>query len=131
MTKRSERGMALSVVVLMLAVLAILIPLMVQWIQKEAKDTVRESKKTTSFHLAEVGQDRGAWKLRESDTVWSNAVAGLTLTNYDGSFEFVDVPGGSYKVQFTPGPGPAQVTILSKGKAANTTEVRAIRAVYT
>src|SRR5690348_13087402 len=116
--------MALSLVVLLVAVIGILVPMLVSWIMKEAKDTARESKKTTSYHLAEVGQDRGAWKLRESDTVWSNAVAGTTIANYDGTHEFTDEPSGKYKIQFIVGPGPGQVTILSKGEASNTSEIR-------
>src|SRR5690349_7891558 len=106
--------MALTAVIFMMLLLAVFVPLFIQWMQKESKDSVRETKKTGAFHLAEVGQDRGAWKLRESNTIWTNAVNGVTVTNYDGLVEFTDLqPQGNYKIKFTPGPGTNQVTVLS------------------
>lgn len=129
MIKR-EKGFILVAAMLALIVLGILIPYLIMMMRKDSKDMVSEKKKSTSFQLAEAGQDRGAWKLRESDTVWNNAVGGTTIPNYDGTMEFTDVSGGSYKVQFSTGPGVKQVTVLSKGKAIGTTDIRAIKAIY-
>jgi len=111
------RGFVLPGVLMILMLLLVFIPAFVWFIQKDTKATVAEVKKDKSLHLAEIGQDRGAWKLRESDTIWNNALGGTAVSNYDGTTEFTEVAGGRYKIQFSAGPGPGEVTVLSKGKA--------------
>lgn len=128
---RSRRGWALVMALLLLMVLGVLIPALVRLAQKDSKDTVSSAKKTTALQLAEAGQDRGAWKLRESDQIWTDATTGVPIPNYDDDTTFTDVPGGSYKIQIGTGPTPGTVMILAKGQTTGQTDVRAIKAVYT
>jgi hypothetical protein len=128
--KLNQSGYILATSILVLAILAILIPSLVYLSQKDAKDSVGVVKKTTAFQVAEAGQDRGIWKLRESDTIWTNAIGTVTLAGYNDDVVYTDVVGGTYKIKFTPGPATGQVTVLSKGRANGNTDVRAISAVY-
>jgi hypothetical protein len=128
--RNGMKGMLFVAVVLALTVLGILIPALITYLQKESKDAVGEKRKTTALQLAEAGQDRGAWKLRESDTIWNNAVAGSTLTGYNFDTVYADVSGGSYKIQFSPGSVSGQVKVVSKGQTSGSTEIRTIEAIY-
>ncbi len=129
--KRKNSGYVLVVIVLSLTLLAILVPGLIKLIQKDSKDSHGANKKTTAFQLAEAGQDRGAWKLRESDAVWTNAVGGGTTSGYDNSVIYTEVAGGKYKILIEDGPAPGQVTITSKGMADNDTDdIRAIKGIY-
>lgn len=126
---RSE-GFILPSVVLALTLLLIIVPMLILFIQKDSKDAQSLGKKNNSFQLAEAGQDRGAWKLRESDTVWTNAISSTTITGYNNDITYSDVAGGQYKILFAAGPAPGQVTVISKGLATGTNDVRAIEGVY-
>jgi hypothetical protein len=128
--KKKNTGYVLAGAILVLAVLAILIPSILLLTQKDAKDSVAIDLKTKAFQLAEAGQDRGIWKLRESDTTWANAVAGTIISGYHDDVVYADVNGGTYKIKFVAGPAPGQVTVISKGKATNSTDVRAISGIY-
>lgn len=119
------------VVLLCLTLLAIIVPALVMSIKTEAKNTVSEKLKTTSLHLAEVGQDRGAWKIRESDDVWETILADDPISGYDNDVEHEDVDGGVYKIDLSSGPGDDQVTVVSKGKANGSDQIRIIEAIYT
>jgi len=130
MINKRQRGLALVMAILILVVLGILIPLLVRLLQKESKDAVNSGKKTQALHMAEAGQDRGAWKLRESDDIWTNAIAGVALAGYNNDVIYSDVAGGQYKIQITTGPTVGTVAVIAKGRATGTTEVRAIQAVY-
>jgi hypothetical protein len=131
MIKKSNGGMVLAAVILILLVLGILVPALVRSIHKESQDTVKSGKKTVALQMAEAGQDRGAWKLRESDDLWDQAAAGTPITDYNNDRTFTDVSGGEYKIQITTGTVVGTVVVISKGRATGTTDVRAIRAVYT
>lgn len=130
MTNQSNRGWALPTALLLLMMLGILIPALVRSIQKESTDTVSSTKKTVSLQLAEAGQDRGAWKLRESDAIWNQVVAGGTLQYYNNDRTYTDVDGGEYKIHITTGPVVGTVKVVSRGRATGTEDVRAIEAVY-
>jgi len=98
--------------------------------QQNSVQTQDASKKNKSFQLAEAGQDRASWKLRESDSTW-NIVAGTgTLINYNNDYVYTDVAGGSYKIKISSGPSIGKVTVISKGMAKGSTAVRAIKGIY-
>lgn len=131
MKKKNKKGFALAGIILVLAVIVILIPAFIGLIKKEAKSTNDESMSLKAFHLAESGQDRGIWKLRESAETWNDAVAGTSITGYAGDVEYAGPQNeGIYKIIFSSGPAANQVTIISKGKANDSNHVRAIRAIY-
>lgn len=127
---RRTSGSVLVGILMALLLVGMIVPALVLRIQKESKDTVREKRKTTALQLAEAGQDRGAWKLRESGQVWLDALDGIVPSGYDGISEFTDVAGGRYKIHISSGPAPDEVTVVSKGRATDAEEVRAIEAVY-
>lgn len=126
--KKHLKGGVLIGVLLALILLSLLIPLLVMRIQRESKQTIREVKKTTSFQLAEAGQDRGAWKLRESNIIWKNLMDGIHIAGYNNDMEYTDVDGGTYKIAISSFNDMA--VVVSKGRAKGTNEVRAIRAIY-
>src|SRR5262245_56208377 len=133
MIRRHDRGPSGFIVVtlvLVMTVLAIIIPALVLLVRKDSKDSVQTTKKTTALQVAEAGQDRAAWKLRESDIVWSSATAGYTITGYHNDTEHVDVPGGKYKILISTSADAGAVEVISKGKADGSDEVRAIKAKY-
>lgn len=129
-SRRSESGVALVMALMILLVLGILVPSLILLQQKDVKDTVSSGRKTTSLQLAEAGQDRAAWKLRESDETFADAAAGTNLAGYNDDQTYTDVNGGQYKVNINPGPGVSQVTVIAKGKADGADDVRAIQAIY-
>jgi len=50
--------------------------------------------------------------------MWINAAKGIPPPDYDGTHEFTDMPGGTYKIFITSSAGTGfaqQVIILSKG----------------
>src|SRR5262245_33013431 len=104
MIRKSQRGIALAMAILIMLVLGVLIPMIIRMVQKDAKDTVKSGLKTLSLQVAEAGQDRGAWKLRESDVMWSTAAAGATISDYHDDKVYTDVAGGEYKILITSGP---------------------------
>jgi len=115
---------------MIMVVLSILIPAMINLVRKDSKDNQRESKKSKSLHLAEAGLDRGAWKLRESADIWTTASSGTAISGYNNDVEYTDIEGGRYKIRILSGPSTNEVTVIAKGKADGSDEIRAIQAVF-
>lgn len=126
----NKKGGVLIGAVLALILVGLIVPALILRIQRESRDTNKEKKKTTALQLAEAGQDRGAWKLRESGDMWVDASSGVVISGYNDDLEYGDIQGGRYKIDISSGPSADQVTIISKGKATGETDIRAIRAIY-
>lgn len=130
-SRRAQRaGQVLAGVVLVLVLLMILVPAMVNWVQQEAKISVKDMKSTAAFNLAEAAIDRGMWKLKSTTTTWRDAADGTVIAGYNFDTTYTDVPGGTYRVRFTSGPATNQVTVVGEGRDALRKEVRAIQAVF-
>ncbi|MBN1823759.1 MAG: hypothetical protein JW803_05515 [Endomicrobiales bacterium] len=128
--KKKEKGQILIVVLIGLVLMGIFIPALVNYIQQEARWTVKERKSSLAFHLAESGIDRGIWKIKESTSTWAAvAVNGTAIPNYSFDKTYRDVEGGVYRIRFSSGPDTNEATIIAEGKDASSQEVRAIRCV--
>ncbi|MCB4756709.1 MAG: hypothetical protein LHV69_06710 [Elusimicrobia bacterium] len=127
---KKQKGFTMVTALLIISLLLVFVPTLIYLIQHEGKLTVHQRKKTTAFHLSEAGQDRGIWKLRESSTIWNNAVSSTPVTGYEDDVEYADISGGVYKIDFQSGPGTGEVTVISKGKASASSDVQAVKGVY-
>jgi Tfp pilus assembly protein PilX len=127
-----ERGQVLAGVILMIMLLLIIVPAMVQWVQIESKASVKNSKSTTAFNLAEAAAERGMWKLKSSTTTFANAQNAVTISGYDLNTTYTDVSGGTYRIGFTSGVYNSEsvVIVQGEGRDANKKEIRALQAIY-
>ena len=126
----SRSGFALVVVIMLVAILAVMVPAMVQWTMEEGRASTRQKASTKTFHLAEAALDRGYWKLLESQANWTATSSG-TISGYNFDKNYADISGGEYAIQISSYPGDAEKRIVEGvGKDASTGEVRRIRAVY-
>ncbi|MEK7720790.1 MAG: hypothetical protein AAB359_00205, partial [Elusimicrobiota bacterium] len=126
-----RRGqMAIMLVIGTLLFLLITIPLLDRYVKNEAKWSVKEKKSTTAFHLAEAGIDRAVWKLNERSSYWDYASTGTVFAGYNNDKTYTDLPGGSYRVKISSGSAPRQIKIMSTGRDASSSDLRAIEALY-
>jgi len=126
----NRKANILVISILITLVAAIIIPLMIMHIQNESKWTLKESRSTTAYHLAEAGQDKAVWYLAQSQTHWMDALSGNPISGYNGDVQYSDISGGLYTIKITSGPLAYQVTVITKGRDTSTNEVRTIKAVY-
>lgn len=127
---RPQRGQALIVAILLVTVALILVPLLVMYVQNEAKWTIKQSRSSSAYHLAEAGQDRAIFYLVQSTANWAAAIAGTAVSGYNGDVQYSDVAGGLYTISIASGPLSYQATVITKGRDSTTNEMRAIQAIY-
>jgi hypothetical protein len=126
---RSSGQMVVGAIAVLLIV-AIFMPLVINFIRDESRWAVKQKRTTSAFHLAEAGIDRGVWKLTESEAAWNTAAAGAPIAGYNDDLEYTDVPGGVYKIHFSTTGLPGRVMVTAKGRDASDAEVRAVQAVF-
>jgi hypothetical protein len=127
---RGQKGQILAGVVMISAVLLIIVPAMVYWVQQDMRASVKDRKTTAAFNLAEAGVDRAYWKLKSSTSTWAAARAGVPISGYAFDQSYRDVAGGVYRVSVTSGPLPEQVTVVAEGRDNQRQQIRAVRALY-
>lgn len=130
-TRASQKGQTLVIVLMTLTVIGILIPAIVFWTRQEAFWSVHEQKSSIAFNLADSGIERGMWKLKSSTSTWTMAAKGQVITGFNFDVTYKDMPGGLYRIKFSSGPARSQVTITAEGKDIDSSETRAIKAIYT
>lgn len=126
-----RKGFLLVGVVLLLALLLIVVPVMVKWVQQDTKMSVKDQKSNAAFSLAEAAVDRGYWKVKGSTTPFALVSAGSTLTGYNFDVSYNDISGGKYRIDITSGPLDTQFTVYGEGKDNVTGQTRALKVVYT
>ena len=126
----SERGQTLAIAVMLVTVALILVPLLVMYVQNEAKWTVKQARSNTAYHLAEAGQDRAVFFLVQSTANWAAAIAGTPSAGYNGDVQYSDIAGGLYTIRITSGPLSYQATVTVKGRDTSSSEVRTVKAIY-
>jgi len=114
----------------MLVILAIMVPAMVLWIQRETVFASKQSHNTVAFHLAEAGVEKAYLYVSLSTITWSRIQAGQAQTDYSFDKSYNDITGGTYAISITSGPGTEQVTIVTVGRDKYNKETRALRVVY-
>ncbi len=127
-----ERGQVLAGVIMLMLVILIMVPALVQWVQIDAKASVKNQKTTTAFNLAEAAVERGMWKLKSSTSTFAqvqNGGAGLTGYSFDTTYTDVS---GSYRISLTSTTylGSAAVTVWGEGRDTSKGERRSVQAVY-
>ena len=127
---KNKKGFILPTVILVFVFLALIIPMIVKWIQSDTKISVKDQKSSLAFNLAEAALDRGYWKLKSSTTTFGGVIAGGALAGYRFDTTYHDVPGGSYRMFLSSGPQSGKVTIIGEGRDVNNKETRAIQVVY-
>ncbi|MCX5797376.1 MAG: hypothetical protein NTY77_17940 [Elusimicrobia bacterium] len=125
----SARGQVLAGVVILLALMLIIVPTLVLWVQRDTLHSVKNRQSTTAFNLAEAAVDRGVWKLASSTYTWSEAAAGHTISGYNFDVTYADVPGGTYRIKFSAAAG-GQVQLWGEGRDALRKETRSIQVVF-
>jgi len=128
--KNSQKGQLIISVIGILLFLMVIIPALIFWVNNQAKWSVKQQKTTTAFNLAEAAIDRGVWKLKSSTGTWDQASKGIVITGYNFDVVYKDIPNGEYRIKFSSGPNPKEVTIYGEGKDLTSQEIRAIKAVY-
>lgn len=116
-----------------IAVLMILLPVLVSWLSRDMKMSIKTHKSTIAFNLAEAGVDRGMWKLKSSTSTFAQANEGTAIAGYDFNTAYSDIndgKDGTYRIKFSSGPGTRDVTITAEGRDISLKNVRAIKAVY-
>lgn len=123
------KGNVILTVVLIMAVFAILIPVIVLYVRNEANWTLKAKRQTVAFHLAEAGLDRGYWKLIENSANWTTIVGSGTIAGYNDDVVYTDVAGGSYKIKIAKVTA-SSISITCNAKDTSEKEFRAIQAIY-
>lgn len=127
---QKKSGFALPAVLGILLVLMILLPGLVTYIQRESKQTIRDSRRTLAFNLAEAAVERGMWKLKSSTSTFNEAKLGIIIPGFNMDTSYGDIPNGLYRIKFSSGPGTREVTVIGEGKDLGSNETRAISAVF-
>ncbi len=127
---KNEKGQVLAGVIALLLVLAIIVPVMVKYVQNEAKWSVKQTQNSNAFQLAEAAVDRGYQKVTESSATWNSIQAGTMPTGYKFDTAYTELTGGSYAISISSGPNAKEVTIIGIGRDKGNREVRALRVVF-
>lgn len=125
-----RRGQILPGAVAMLVILAIMVPAIVLWIQRETVFASKQSHNTVAFHLAEAGVEKAYLYVSLSTITWNAIQAGTAQADYAFDKKYEDITGGTYAISITSGPGTQQVTIITVGRDKYGRETRALRVVY-
>lgn len=127
---KKDKGQILVGVMVLLAVLVIVVPTMVKYIQHEARWSEKQRQNTNAFQLAEGAVDRGYQKIAESTSTWTDIQSGVVQAGYNFDTVYSDLEGGTYTISLTSGPNPGEVTVLTVGRDRQNKETRALKVVY-
>lgn len=120
----------LPMVILLFALLMIIVPLMVKWVQNDTKLSVKDQKAGIAFNMAEAAVDRGYWKVKGSTITFGSVMSGVPLAGYNFDVTYRDVSGGTYRISVSSGPGQRELTIVGEGKDLDSKEIRAVKAIF-
>jgi len=127
---KKRKGFLLVGVLFAFLLLLIIVPVMVKWVQDDTRLSVKDQKSSLAFGLAEAAVDRGFWKVKGSTATFAQAMAGTQLAGYNFDVSYRDIPGGSYRIKISSGPGEDEITVYGEGKDLLSKETRAIKAIY-
>jgi hypothetical protein len=127
--KKNQAGQVLVGVLVLLAIILMLTPQIITMMQNESKWTIKQQKSTDAFNLANGALERGRWKLKSSTSTWITAARGVAISGYNFDTTYRDLSGGTYRIQFSSGPGERQVTIRAEGRDELNKETRSLQEV--
>lgn len=126
-----SRGQILPGAIAILTIMAVMVPAIIYWVQRENVFASKQSHNTTAFHLAEAGVEKAYLFVSLSTITWTNLQNGNSQADYRFDKIYTDIPGGTYTISITSGPLTQQVTIVTVGRDRYARETRALRVVYT
>ncbi|MGC8728067.1 MAG: hypothetical protein ACP5SD_02250 [Elusimicrobiales bacterium] len=125
-----KKGFILPMLTAVIVIFFIIVPVIMNWITDDTKQTVREQKKSIAFNLAQAGVERGYWKVKSSTTTFNSVMLGGVISGYNFDTVYNDMLGGSYRIRISSGTQPREVIIIGEGRDSSSKEVRAVKAVY-
>jgi Tfp pilus assembly protein PilX len=128
--KRSESGQVIIVAIGILLVIAISLPALINYVDREAKWTLKATRTTRAFQLAEGAVERAHQQIILSTSSWTSLQAGTPISGLNFDVVYSDIPGGTYAMKVSSGPGTGTLTIWGVGRDSSSNEVRAVIAVY-
>lgn len=133
MKLRNQRGQAMMGTVMVIGVVAMaFIAAVVYKNMGTSKASVASSKSISAYEIANAAIQKGIWALNLNSDNWNTVGTAGTLTGYDGTTIFTDIPGGSYKLLINSGPGADDRTITAYAKDNSATpEYRGLKVVLT
>lgn len=130
MRVHGSRGQILVIALLIMSILAITVPLLIMYADREAKWSTLQKRSTTAFHLAEAATERAYLQVVKSTTVYRSILNGGTLSGYNFDTAYYDIAGGSYTIKISSGYGTDLVKIIGVGKDSGGGLVRAVEVIY-
>ncbi len=127
---KKTSGQIIIGAIILLVVLAITIPALIKYMEKESDWSVKAERSTRAFQLAEAGVERGYQSLILSTTTLAAVEAGGTLSDFNFDQSYSDMPGGIYSIRLVGNPAALTITVTAVGKDTSNSEIRAIQAVY-
>ncbi len=124
LSSESGQGVIAGAVAVFVA-LAILVPTIAFFVQKESKETEKERKMTAAFQLAEAATERGYWEISQL----SSPTAAIPIPGYNFDQEYTDVTNGSYAVAVG-SDSAMDIIITGVGRDTMKKEVREIQVTY-
>lgn len=125
-----KKGFILPMLTAVILIFFIIVPVIMNWITDDTKQTVREQKKSIAFNLAQAGVERGYWKVKSSTSTFNSVMMGNSLSGYNFDKVYTDMPGGSYRIKISSGTQAREVIIIAEGRDSSSKEVRAVKAVF-
>ncbi len=131
-----ESGQILATIMMLMAIFLVFVPSYVYFTSFEAKSTVSEKKRTTAFHLAESGIDRGYWKLKERSEYWAQLGSGTPIAGYNNDVVYADIPSatnpsGEYVIRISSHPTNTKYRVIrASGRDKSTNQVRTIETIF-
>ena len=125
-----RHGQILPGAIAMLVILAVMVPAIVLWVQRENVFASKQAFNTVAFHLAEAAAEKAYLYVSQSTITWNAIQAGTAQDDYHFDKKFTDIEGGTYAISITSGPGTQQVTIITVGRDKYNRETRALRVIY-
>jgi len=126
----NKKGQILPGAIAMLTILAVMVPAIILWVQRENVFASKQSRNTTAFHLAEAAAEKAYLYISMSTTTWVSIQNGNSQADYRFDKRYTDIAGGDYTISITSGPGAQQVTIITVGRDKYGKESRALKVIY-
>jgi len=127
---KSSSGQVMSAGLIALMVLMVMVPVLVNYVNREATWSVKEKRTTTAFHLADAAVERGRWKILQNPVANWNATSTGTIVGYNFDQAYSDVTGGYYAIRISSDSTNASNRIIEGvGKDSSSNEVRKVHMV--
>jgi len=127
---KNNKGQALVLAILLLALIAIIVPLILFFSQHDQTLSQKHAKSTTAFHLAEAGIEKAYLQIISDSATWKALQDGTPITGYHYDRAYDDLSGGRYSVLMTSGTSADTAVVISVGMDSTSKEVRTIKAEY-